>query len=433
MGYRGLIAVGAWVALAAPVVAQVPGLRLGEPIASPDSPRPEPRPLDDRDAGLPPRARLKYVPDGEPKQVTEVALAEARGAERDRERPPPKMADLFDYLSDRQQGEGRAEGRTVGLGRPFGNGSASPSDRPGGTTRLVGDSKGWFTGERLGRIFGKGNGGLFQSDHGFDQFTSPISNPFLFEDPRSLTEVRAIGLYQRIPGSQPNFLGGDAFFGGLQARVAFTERLSLSMTKLGIAGVNPRGQSVYDGGTGLAELWLGPKYTFYRDPEFASIISGGVQFQVPLGSGKAFQDTGTLSIVPYVSAGQNFLKTRFGSLNALGNAGYAVSVNNKRSDYFYASGHLSMDVMNRQKFFPILEVNWVQVTTDGKSRVIAGEGRDLVNFGGLGKGSQLLTGAAGLRWRITKSLELGGAYEFPLVGNRDFLQNRFLVDLTWRY
>ena len=34
---------------------------------------------------------------------------------------------------------------------------------------------------------------LVQSDHGFDNFISPVTNPSLFEDPRALTEVRPIG------------------------------------------------------------------------------------------------------------------------------------------------------------------------------------------------------------------------------------------------
>ena len=35
----------------------------------------------------------------------------------------------------------------------------------------------------------------FKSDHVFDGFISPVTNPFLFEDPRSLTEVRPIFMY----------------------------------------------------------------------------------------------------------------------------------------------------------------------------------------------------------------------------------------------
>src|SRR5262249_22807621 len=50
---------------------------------------------------------------------------------------------------------------------------------------------------------------LFQSDPAFPQFISPVSNPFYFEDPRALTEVRPIFIYQRTPNSTPIFRGSD--------------------------------------------------------------------------------------------------------------------------------------------------------------------------------------------------------------------------------
>ena len=49
--------------------------------------------------------------------------------------------------------------------------------------------------------------GMLPSDHCFDSFISPISNPFFFEDPRSLTEVRGIFLENSLPTSVGN---GDA-------------------------------------------------------------------------------------------------------------------------------------------------------------------------------------------------------------------------------
>ena len=42
----------------------------------------------------------------------------------------------------------------------------------------------------MGALTPTGNRAWFQSDHCFDNFISPLSNPFRFEDPRSLTEVR---------------------------------------------------------------------------------------------------------------------------------------------------------------------------------------------------------------------------------------------------
>ena len=48
-----------------------------------------------------------------------------------------------------------------------------------------------------------GNYSWLQSDHCFDDLglISPVSNPFLFEDPRALTELRPIFMYQLSNGA----------------------------------------------------------------------------------------------------------------------------------------------------------------------------------------------------------------------------------------
>ncbi len=427
MRRTGVIAAAVWAGLAAAAPAQDASARLDPanllqaPIAAPAE-RPPPRPTDD----LPSRpARMRFAADPDVRPVDARTLDKLHRDEADSAKPPARSNELFDYLASRRRG------RSADPDDDEASSRREPQyDRPG----KGGGGGDWFSGERLRNVLGRDKGdALFCSDHAFDQFVSPISNPFLFEDPRSLTEVRPLFLYQQVPAGQPNFQGGDIWFGGLQARVALTKRLSVTVNKIGAVGVNTGDRSPFGDHTGLSELWLGPKYTFYRDPDAGAVAAAGVQFHVPLGGSGVFQDTGRLSIVPYGSVGKNFLKTQLGSLNALGSAGYSISTNSQRSDYFTASGHLSWDVANKQKFFPLVELNWVAVTTDGKARQIAGEGRDLFNAGGMAKGSSLLTGAVGLRYRITPSIEIGGAYESPLTGNRDFFRRRFLVDLTWRY
>src|SRR5262245_15959579 len=79
----------------------------------------------------------------------------------------------------------------------------------------------------------------FQSDHAFDGFISPVTNPFYFEDPRSLTEVRPLFLYQATPIRNSIFHGGDIEFAGMQARLALTDRLSVVMSKLGAIWIEP--------------------------------------------------------------------------------------------------------------------------------------------------------------------------------------------------
>lgn len=281
---------------------------------------------------------------------------------------------------------------------------------------------------------GGGRDSWLFSDHAFDQFASPISNPFLAEDPRALTEIRPIFLYQKIPGEQPNFQGGDAFFFGGRASLALSERISFTVNKLGATALNPSNKDYGDSEFGFAELWLGPKFTFYRDPQSCTVMAAGAIFQIPTGPEKIFQDTGNLSIVPYVSAGKTLtdLGDR-GSLNGLFSTGYAFSTNDERSEYFYLSAHLDFDVRNNHRLYPVLELNYFQYAKDGSTQRVSGQGHDLFNFGSKSNSASLVTGAIGGRYKITEAAQIGGAFELPLFGNKDVFQYRFTMDVIFRY
>jgi hypothetical protein len=276
---------------------------------------------------------------------------------------------------------------------------------------------------------------LFESDHCFDNFASPVTNPFLFEDPRSLTELRPIFIYQHTPKSNWIFNGGDNEFFGVQARLAITERLSFVMNKLGGVWLHPKnGQGIVDDSSGFAELWMGPKYTFVRSETSGTVAAGGLQFQIPTGSKSVFQHTGELSLVPYLSLAQNFGRTSYGSFNFVGTTGYAFSVNNKRSDYYYLSAHVDFDVANAHKIYPFLEMNWFYYTHSGTSTNLGFEGRDLVNFGSQqSKGINSLSIAPGFRYKFTENIQAGLATEFGLSTNRDLMDFRLTVDMIFRY
>lgn len=289
-------------------------------------------------------------------------------------------------------------------------------------------------GDRIKDLFSGDKKDWLFSDHAFDNLATPVSNPFLFEDPRALTEIRPIFMYQKVPDGQPNFRGGSLWFLGTRASVAFSEWFSLTLNKFGGVSVNPGGKSNIDSDFGLAEIWLGPKFTFLRNPQAGSVWAAGAIFQIPTGSRKAFQDTGSLSVAPYVSYARNLFEFRSaGCVNGILNAGYSFSTNRDRSDYFYANAHLDWDVLNKQRFYPVAELNYFQYTTDGKGRPFPGEGRDLINFGGQAKGAGLLTGALGARFKIIEAAQLGATFELPLAGPRDLFRYRFTVDLVFRY
>jgi hypothetical protein len=282
----------------------------------------------------------------------------------------------------------------------------------------------------------------FQSDHCFDYLASPVTNPFLFEDPRALTELRPVFIYQGAPSGNPIFRGGNSEYYGLQARLAFTERLSLVINQFGFVSLNPNDPGADPSGkfsksTGFGQITLGPKYTFWRCDDWHSIAAGGLMFQIPAGSSRVFQDTGTLSLVPYLTAAKNFgLGSGWGSINVMGTTGYSASVDRQRSSYFYMSAHVDYNIANTNMFFPFLEMNWYHYTQGGKANDpgFGFEGTDLVNFGSHSLGGRdFLTIAPGLRFKLNEHIQAGAAIEFPLLKQKEITDYRLTFDLIFRY
>jgi hypothetical protein len=275
----------------------------------------------------------------------------------------------------------------------------------------------------------------FQSDHGFDdKLTSPVTEPFYFEDPRSLTEVRPIAIFESAPSRNPIFRGGATEFFGLQGRVAFTERLSLVINELGIVSLNPNAPTEdFRRDTSFAEVRLGPKYTFFRNPAFGGVAAVGLTFGIPAGDGRAFQDTGTLSLNPYVTYAQNFGRSSFGSFNFIGALGFDFATDSERSEFFHSHFHFDYDVLNSHKFFPLFELNYWRYTRTGRLHDFGFEGADLVNFGSTTAGKDYLTLAVGARYHFTENIQAGGAIEFPTTAERGLADFRVTFDVIFRY
>lgn len=349
----------------------------------------------------------------------------------DRGLPPAvrKNLDAYDYLSERATDRPPA--------RP--HQSRAPDDPlfPSSDPLFPGiDAPGDRFDDALGRLRepAKGVHGLFCTDREFDGFITPMSNPFLFESAQTSTEIRGLFLGQGIPRGAGPFNGGSTFFAGGQARLAFGRRFSVTVNKIGVQVFRPASGSSVSNSTGLSELWLGPKVVLLRRPESQTLLTAGAIFQIPLGGSSAYQNTGNLSIAPYVSMAKRLFEVGdWGTLNAQANAGYSFATNRDRSDYLYANGHLSWNWRNRGHFFPLVEVNWFQYTANGEVSGFGVEGRDLANFGSTVGRSGLFTGAVGARYRFGERWEVGGAFEVPFAGNKDLFRYRFSADLIWRY
>jgi hypothetical protein len=293
---------------------------------------------------------------------------------------------------------------------------------------------GWLEWGDRGSI--NGRAGL-QSDHCFDGAVSPITAPFYFEDPRALTEVRPIFMYQGVPSKSAGWNGGDLFFFGTQARLALSERFSIVLHELGFYSFNPNTPAppIRDG-TGFAEVKLGAKYTFLRNAERNSAAAVGVMFEIPAGSDKVLQSTGDLSITPYLSYSQTLcrLPGGYGSLNVMGNMGYSFSIDNTRSEFFYTNLHLDYNVAGLNKIFPLIETNWIYYTKSGTATNLGYEGADLINFGSATReGKNYLSLAAGLRYKFTENIIAGAAVQFPVSQEKGLQDYRLTFDLIFRY
>jgi len=284
-------------------------------------------------------------------------------------------------------------------------------------------------------------GQLFQSDHGgdLDWFASPVSSPFLSEDPRALTEVKPLFIYQSIPSHNLLTQGGSIEFYGVQARVALTERWSIVLNKLGGISIQPDEKFFISDQSGFSEVWLGPKLTFYRDDCKNTVAAAGLTFQIPTGSSKVFQDTGNLSLVPYLSFAKTFgrLPNAFGNFNFMSTTGFAVSTDNQRSDYFFTNLHLDFDVGAQRRLYPLIELNWIRYLNNGHAQPLFNfEGGDLFNFGSRAVSNKsLATLATGIRYKLggKENIQFGGAFEFPLTSQKDLLDFRFTFDVIFRY
>jgi hypothetical protein len=395
---------GVWRPVTAAAAARAPLASLGRPVAvdAPDTP-----PADDpasplgglyrtayRDERPSPADPLPYIARGEPPDAVPAPVPGAPA-------PPPV--------------------------EPYNQGVATDQPlRKGWWDRC----RGWFGGDRAsatGRC-------SFQSDQAFNCLASPVTNPFLFEDPRALTEIRPIFFFQHDPRGTG---GGYSGFFGTQARLALCENWSIVLNELGGVFLHPSSPppGMPSTATGFAQISIGPKWTFYRCPDRGTVVATGLNFQIPAGSGNVFQDTGTLSLVPYLSAAQHFnLPQGYGGINLMGTAGYALSVDNARSEYFYLSAHLDYDIANTHRFYPFLEMNWFHYTSGGHGPPLGFDGADLINFGSSSLGSRdFLTIAPGIRFKFTEHFQAGFAAEFPLTRQKELTDYRLTFDLIFRY
>ena len=270
----------------------------------------------------------------------------------------------------------------------------------------------------------------FKSDHDFDHMISPMSNPYFFEDPRSLTEFRPVIIWQPLSKNNALTRGGNAMVYTFQGRLAFNEYWSLVIHKFGFTtidvGNDPTNPALVPGGSGLTDLQIGPKFTFWRNRDTGTIAALGANFEIPTGSNKVFQGHGG-AVTPYITAAQ-----KLWDFNLMGAAGYRFGFSSQRADMFFVSGHVDYNFAN--KFFPLAEINWYRYVKNGNRVAGDTEGADLFTVGSDNvKGTNLVTVAVGARYKFSETFQIGAAYEFPVVRDNDLMRWRLNFDLILRY
>ncbi len=281
--------------------------------------------------------------------------------------------------------------------------------------------------EPASQIFDGGERPMFMSDHCFDNFIGPMTNPVLSKDARSLTEARVLFVQNKIDPQHP-FGSGDFQAYGLQLRLALTERLTLIADKEGYAKISPAVGADADGALNLA---VGLKYAFIRDVENQFLLTGGFMYEIPTGSGDVFQDHGDGIFSFFASTGKEFA----GTSHWLNTVGYQVPVDgNAHSSFIYWSTHV--DRQYGGWFYPMIEANWYHWVSSGNRGLPAalGEGDGLINLGTSGvTGNDVVTVAIGAKAKINRHVEFGGAWELPVSPRHDLLNNRLTADLIFRY
>jgi len=267
-----------------------------------------------------------------------------------------------------------------------------------------------------------GFGYIKRSDHAFDDFISPMTNPVFFEDPRNLTEARAIFANHKVPIAAG---GGDVQVYALQLRARLSENVSLIATKDGyITSSNP----LISGG--WADLAVGLKFNLLRNAQSQRLLSAGFTFELPTGEASALQGNGDGELHLFMTGGR-----------AIGARGHWLSAGGIRapinttdeSSSVYMSNHFDFQI--RRGLYFLAETNWFHWTKSGKDGAIPGiEGLDLFNLGSPGvAGNDIVTSAVGMKLKPNGNNELGVAFEFPLTAREDIIDNRLTVDWIIRY
>ena len=250
---------------------------------------------------------------------------------------------------------------------------------------------------------------------------SPVANPLFFEDPQINSEVRPVFAYHEI---SDDFVDGFARYYALQLRYAITERLAVIATKDGYVQLRIPGLRE----DGWADIGAGLKYAVIDDKENQFILTPGFKIELPTGNRDVFQGNGKGEWDLFVSAAKGF-----DNFHMVGNVGVRLP---NDWDEETASAHYSLhlDYYVHQYFIPFIAASGHTVLSEAERTPFNVEGFDLINFGASNaKGRTQVVFAGGFRSRVVESVDVGVSYETSLTRPEGLFDNRYTVDLIWRF
>ena len=268
-------------------------------------------------------------------------------------------------------------------------------------------------------------GVFLASDHCFDDFISPLSNPFYFEDPRSLTEVRGIFLNNSLPR---------------QYHAAATRRCIPRSSAVGSPTGSASSLPTWDisrstrprtaaAPVGFASAPIGVKYNFVRNVETQFLLTGGITYFIP-GNMANFHQPADGDAHIFLTGGKQI----FDRGHWISGTGFRIPLDsNWGTQFWYWSNQWDYEIVDR--WFPLVGVNWWHfMRSSGVGGGSPVTGLDLINIpNGNVAGTNVASGVVGVRWKATDQFVVGTGYEFPLTTRKDILQDRFYVDVIFRY
>tara|TARA_R110002049_G_scaffold27321_2_gene94316 strand:- start:560096 stop:561034 length:939 start_codon:yes stop_codon:yes gene_type:complete len=271
------------------------------------------------------------------------------------------------------------------------------------------------------------------SDRCFDDFISPMLNFVFFEDPRNVTELRPIFVTHSVPDTIGSGVaaGGSVQLLAMQFRVALTDRLSLIAVKDGYIFDNTNGalDTLLD--DGWADVSAGLKYNFLRDTCRGTLGSVGFTYEIPMGNEDALQSIGDGEFHFFATGGQRLFD---GNAHVLSSVGYRLPVDDDvQTTAIHWSNHF--DVRLNERTYIFTEAAWWHWTDSADTGAALGvAGQDLFNLSSTNvDGNDLVTQNVGLKFKPRSNVEAGIAYEFPLTGFKDVIEDRVQLDLIVRY